>query len=127
MEVQKKKEKIEFDESYSEWKDMEFRRFESRKPDSGREAQNMTINTLNVSSEDLTERSRLIAILPTIVFEVEKNMLTEELSDELWLYYEDLQEGRLAGLFGAEEEKEVFEDLRRSFKKAFPDEYKTTT
>ena len=82
---------------------------------------------MNVPSENLTERSRLIAILPTIIYEVEHDILSEEVSDELWLYYEDLQEGRLAGLFGAEEEKEVFEDLERSFKKAFPDEYKTTT
>lgn len=127
MEVQKKKKKIEFDESYSEWKEFDFAELELKRPKTGRDAEYLTIRSLNVPSENLTERSRLIAILPTIIYEVEHDILSEEVSDELWLYYEDLQEGRLAGLFGAEEEKEVFEDLRRSFKKAFPDEYKTTT
>ena len=68
----------------------------------------------------LQEAERLNVILPLIKWCVEHNKLTEELSDELYLYFEDLQAGRLDRIFeSAEEEKAVKGDLTKAYKQVF--------
>lgn len=52
----------------------------------------------------LTEGERLNVALALIKWEVDNNDLTEVMSDELYLYYEDLLKGRLEGVI---DEKEV--------------------
>ena len=67
----------------------------------------------------LTEAERLNVILPLIKWEVDNNELTEALSDELYLYYEDLLKGRLEGILDEEDAPLVITVLRECYIKAF--------
>lgn len=67
----------------------------------------------------LTEAERLNVILPLIKWEVDNNELTEALSDELYLYYEDLLKGRLEGILDEEDAPLVISVLRECYIKAF--------
>lgn len=46
----------------------------------------------------LEEAERLNAVLPLIKWEVDNNDLSEAMSDELYLYYEDLLKGPVADI-----------------------------
>lgn len=61
------------------------------------------------------ERDRLITLLPLIRYEVEHGILTEELHDEVELYYEDYKAGKFDGLLAEEEIGAVEEDLFWSY------------
>ena len=66
----------------------------------------------------LEEAERLNAVLPLIKWEVD-NDLSEAMSDELYLYYEDLLKGRLDGILDEEEAPIIIKDLTESYIKAF--------
>lgn len=68
----------------------------------------------------LEEGERLNVILGVIKWEVEHNCLSEALSDELYLYYEDFVRGRLDDIIDPEERDDVVKDLTDCFNKAFP-------
>ena len=68
----------------------------------------------------LEEGERLNVILGVIKWEVEHNCLSEECSDELYLYYEDLVKGRLDNVIDPEEREDVVRDLTECFNKTFP-------
>ncbi len=67
----------------------------------------------------LEEAERLNAALPLIKWEVDNNDLSEAMSDELYLYYEDLLKGRLDGILDEEEAPIIIKDLTESYIKAF--------
>ncbi len=67
----------------------------------------------------LAEAERLNAVLPLIKWEVDNNDLSEAMSDELYLYYEDLLKGRLDGILDEEEAPIIIKDLTESYIKAF--------
>ena len=67
----------------------------------------------------LTEAERLNVVLPLIKWEVDNDDLTEAMSDELYLYYEDLLKGRLDGILDEEEAPIIIKDLTESYIKAF--------
>lgn len=67
----------------------------------------------------LEEAERLNAVLPLIKWEVDNNDLSEAMSDELYLYYEDLFKGRLDGILDEEEAPIIIKDLTESYIKAF--------
>lgn len=67
----------------------------------------------------LEEAERLNAVLPLINWEVDNNDLSEAMSDELYLYYEDLLKGRLDGILDEEEAPIIIKDLTESYIKAF--------
>ena len=67
----------------------------------------------------LEEAERLNAVLPLIKWEVDNNDLSEAMSDELYLYYEDLLKGRLDGIQDEEEAPIIIKDLTESYIKAF--------
>lgn len=67
----------------------------------------------------LEEAERLNAVLPLIKWEVNNNDLSEAMSDELYLYYEDLLKGRLDGILDEEEAPIIIKDLTESYIKAF--------
>lgn len=67
----------------------------------------------------LEEAERLNAVLPLIKWEVDNNDLSEAMSDELYLYYEDLLKGRLDGILDEEEAPIIIKDLTESYIKAF--------
>ncbi len=68
----------------------------------------------------LEEAERLNVILGVIKWEVEHDCLSEALSDELYLYYEDFVKGRLDDIIDLEEWDTVVNDLTNCFNKAFP-------
>ena len=57
------------------------------------------------------ERDRLITLLPLICYEIEHGILTEELLDEVEIYYEDYKAGVFNGLLGDDEIEEIEKDL----------------
>ena len=67
----------------------------------------------------LAEDERLNVLLPLIKWEVDNNDLSEAMSDELYLYYEDLLKGRLDGILDEEEAPIIIKDLTESYIKAF--------
>lgn len=67
----------------------------------------------------LEEAERLNVLLPLIKWQVDNNKLTEFMSDELYLYYEDLLKGRLDGVIDEEEASLVIGVLTECYIKAF--------
>lgn len=106
-----------YEDNYMVCKELDFALLERRKPRNGTQVQNWLLDDTDDST--LSERERLIVILPAIVYEVEHDMLTEELSDELYLYYEDMKAGRLDGILGDDERDSVKADITRCYKTVF--------
>ena len=67
----------------------------------------------------LAEAELLNVLLPLIKWEVDNNDLSEAMSDELYLYYEDLLKGRLDGILDEEEAPIIIKELTESYIKAF--------
>ena len=61
----------------------------------------------------------MLYILPVIKWMVERDMLTSECEDELYLYYEDFQNGKFNGLLGDDEADEIRKDLFECYHKVF--------
>ena len=104
---------LEYEDTYMAWKEDEFARLERLNPKSGAQVQDLSLHDTDESQ--LTERERLVMILTAIAFEVEHNMLTEELSDELYFYYQDLQAGKLDGILGDNEKAAVTADIEKYY------------
>ena len=86
-------------------------------PITGRFLENSYLPEFN--QDILKEAERLNAVLPLIKWEVDNNDLSEAMSDELYLYYEDLLKGRLDGILDEEEAPIIIKDLTESYIKAF--------
>lgn len=108
---------LEYEDTYMAWKEDEFSRLEKLNPKSGAQVQDLSLHDTDESQ--LTERERLVMILIAIAFEVEHNMLTEELSDELYFYYQDLQAGKLDGILGDNEKAAVMADIEKYYAAVF--------
>lgn len=65
-------------------------------PITGRLLENSYLPEFN--QDILEEAERLNAVLPLIKWEVDNNDLSEAMSDELYLYYEDLLKGPVADI-----------------------------
>ena len=102
---------LKHEDTYMAWKADEFARLEKLNPKSGAHVQDLSLHDTDESK--LTERERLIMILTAIAYEVEHDMLTEELSDELYFYYQDLHSGKLDGILGENEAEEVKADIEK--------------
>lgn len=100
-----------YEDTYMECKEEDFAYLDRLKPANGSQVQDLILHTTDGSQ--LTERERLVMILTAIAYEVEHDMLTEELSDELYFYYQDLQNGKLEGILGEDEEAAVKADIER--------------
>ena len=74
-----------------------------------------------ISEDDLKEAERLNVLLPLIRWELEHNMLTKWMHDELYLYYRDLANGKLDPILGDDEADEVKRVLTECFNKVFPE------
>ena len=99
------------EDTYMAWKADEFARLERLNPKSGAQVQDLSLHDTDESK--LTKRERLIMILTAIAYEVDHDMLTEELSDELYFYYQDLRNGKLDGILGENEAEEVKADIEK--------------
>ena len=108
---------LEHEDTYMAWKADEFARLERINPKSGAQVQDISLHDTDESK--LTERERLIMILTAIAYEVNHNMMTEELSDELYFYYQDLHSGKLDGILGENEAEEVKADIEKYYAMVF--------
>lgn len=108
---------LDYEETYMVWKEEEIARLERLNPKSGAQVQDLSLHDTDESQ--LTERERLVMILTAIVYEVDHNMLTEELSDELYFYYQDLQTGKLDRILGDNEETVVKADIEKYYAAVF--------
>lgn len=102
---------LEHEDTYMAWKEDEFARLERLNPKSGAQVQDLSLHDTDESK--LTECERLVMILTAIAYEVEHDMLTEELSDELYFCYQDLHSGKLDGILGENEAEEVKSDIEK--------------
>lgn len=105
------------EDNYMEYREMYSELLTSRNVKDGTEAQQQCLYDTDESS--LTERERFIMILAVIVWEIDHNILTPELEDELYLYYEDVTSGKFDGLLGDDEVDEIKKDLFRSYETVF--------
>lgn len=108
---------LKYEDTYMAWKADEFARLEKLNPKSGAQVQDLSLHDTDESK--ITERERLIMILTAIAYEVDHNMLTEELSDELYFYYQDLHSGKLDGILGENEAEEVKADIEKYYAMVF--------
>ena len=70
---------------------------------------------------ELSEGERLNVMLTVIKWEVDHDCVHDPVSDELYLYYEQLVNGELDSVIDPEEREEVANDLTTCFKKVFPE------
>jgi len=105
------------EDTYMAWRADEYARLERLNPKSGAQVQDLSLHDTDESK--LTERERLIMILTAIAYEVDHNMLTEELSDELYFYYQDLLTGKLDGILGDNEKAAVTADIEKYYAAVF--------
>lgn len=108
---------MNYEDTYTECKAVDFAYLDRVKPLTGSQVQDMILHTTDESK--LTERERLIMILTAVAYEVEHDMLTEELSDELYFYYQDLQNGKLDGILGENEKADVVADIEKYYAAVF--------
>ena len=102
---------LDYEDTYMAWKEDELSRLERRKPKSGAQVQDISLHDTDESQ--LTERERLIMIMSVIIYEVDHNMLTEEIRSELDYYYGILMDGELEGTLANNEKDELIEDLKK--------------
>ena len=60
----------------------------------------MRISAISFKESSLAEAERLNVLLPLIKWEVDNNDLSEAMSDEFYLYYEDLLKGSVTDNIG---------------------------
>ena len=73
----------------------------------------------DTDDSQLTERERLMCILPVIKWMIEHDMLTKECKTELRIYYREYNEGKFDGLLGDDEADEIRKDLFDCYHKVF--------
>ena len=108
---------VVFEDNYREYRE-DFRELVSRRGLSvGSQIQD---GCLHDTDEDaLTERERFIMILAVIKIEMELDVLTPELKDELYFYVEDWNNGKFEGLLGDDEIDDIKTDLFECYEKVF--------
>lgn len=104
-------------ENYEEYKEFIHYLFTKRPPIDGQEAQREGICYFN--QNDVTERERLIIILSVIKWEIDHDMLTEELAGELDYYYHEYQLGNLNQHIAPIDKTMIVHDLIECYKKIF--------
>lgn len=105
------------DITYKEITDIFLRRMEMDKPKTGEAAASLWLPEFDEGR--LQEAERLNVILPLIKWCVDRDLLTDELKDELDLYYEDYTNGALDDVLADYEANEVIADLTACYKKVF--------
>ena len=105
-----------FEDNYMEYLEDTYHELSLRAPKNGKEVQDICLDNVDPT---ITERERLLFMLPVIKYEVEYDMLTEEVKDELYLYYKDMISGKFDGLLGDDEEEVIKNDLFECYNKVF--------
>ena len=110
---------MKYDITYEESKDMMLGRIQAikRHPITGAYLESSWLPEFDES--EIAEAERLNVLLPMFEWEIDNNTLTPELKDELYLYYEDLMEGRLDGILGEDEADVVIDVLTKCYFRVF--------
>lgn len=72
-----------------------------------------------LSEDELSERERLIMMLSVIKWEIDHDMLTDELEGELGYYYDELTSGRLLKHIYKKDFLSITTDLSDCYKQVF--------
>lgn len=104
---------LDYEDTYMAWRDDELARLERLKPKSGAHVQDLSL--YDTDESQLTERERLIMIMSVVIYEMDNDMLTEEICGELDYYHEMLTDGKLEGMFAENEEAEAISDIERYY------------
>ena len=107
----------DYADSYDEYKSFICSLFKDRPPIDGQDAQCEGLYFLD--EDELSERERLIMMLSVIKWEVDNDMLTEELKDELDYYYDEMTSGRLIKHIHKEDLASIKKDLSDCYKRVF--------
>ncbi|MBQ7522944.1 MAG: hypothetical protein IJT07_00255 [Oscillospiraceae bacterium] len=105
------------EDTYLSWKEFAYYVLDDINPTCGRDAQEFFLYQMDEDS--LTERERLFAILSAISYELDHDMLTQELKGELRYYYAQYKNGNLATLLNKDEREEVQNELLNFYQKVF--------
>ena len=108
---------MEYEDTYMAWKIDEFARLEKLNPQSGAQVQDLCLHDTDESK--LSKRERLVMILIAISYEIDHNMLTEELTDELYFYYQDMKAGKLDKILAENEIEAVKADIKKYYTLVF--------
>ena len=106
-----------FEDNYMQWRESAYFDLGEVELESGQAIQDYMLE--NTDDSQFTERERLMYILPVIKWMIERDMLTPECEDELYLYYKDFQNGKFNGLLGDDEADEIRKDLFECYHKVF--------
>lgn len=104
---------LDYEDTYMAWKEDELARLERLNPKSGAQVQDLSLHDTDESQ--LTERERLIMIMSVVIYEVDNNMLTEEIRGELGYYHRMMTEGKLEGMLAENEEAAVIADIEKYY------------
>ncbi len=97
---------------YLEW----FRELvEKRNLKTGARIQDVCLH--DTDEDSLSERERFIMILAVAKIEIELEVLTPEIGDEIYFYYEDFNNGVFDGKLGDDEAEIIKRDLFECYKK----------
>lgn len=108
---------MQYDLTYNDMIELCNERVVAYKPKSGTEAQ--TAMLWDIDEDSLEEAERLNVMLALIKWEIEHGMLTDELKDELYLYYEDYTKGKITNILADYESDIVINDLTECYRKVF--------
>ena len=106
-----------FDDKYKDYLEHTYSFLDHIHAESGWEAQCLVVH--DTDEDQLTERERLLMMLPVIKYEIDHDMLTPELKDELDLYHEDVMNGKFDGQLGDDEEEIIKRDLCACYQAVF--------
>lgn len=105
------------DENYESYLKFIYSRIkESSIVKTGKAVQHLILDDINGR---LTERERLMFILPVIKYEIEHDILTEEVKDELDYYFDLFERNAFEDELGEDEEEQVMHDLYECYEKVF--------
>lgn len=107
---------MKYEDSYKEYLEDTYADLRIRAPKNGKDVEEICLDNVNPK---ITERERLLFMLPVIKYEVEHDMLTEEAKDELYIYYKEMLSGKFNGLLGDDEEQLIKNDLFECYNKVF--------
>lgn len=108
---------VDYEDTYMAWKEDELARLKRRNPNSGAQVQDISLHDTDESQ--LTERERLIMIMSVVIYEVDHDMLTEEIRGELDYYYGMLADGELEGILAENEKNQLIGDLKKYYTMVF--------
>ena len=110
---------LDYEDTYSAWKESEFVRLDRQAPKTGAHVQDLCL--YDTDESQLTKRERLVMIMIAISYEIEHHMLTEELTGELYFYYQDMKQGKLDKILAENEIDIVKADIEKYYKSVFSD------